>query len=187
MYDLTCIPFGDQAPSIDSRAFVAPGARLIGAVTLDAESSIWFNAVLRADLAAIRVGRGSSIQDCCVVHVDHDGPCEIGTNVVVGHNAVLHACRIGDGALVGMGAVVLSGVEVGAGAVVAAGSLVKEGCRIPPRTLYAGSPARCVRSLDQKTSARILAGARVYRDLLPHYRSILGMPAPETDSGGDIV
>ena len=134
-------------------------------MTLAPLSSVWFSATLRADLAAIRIGRATNVQDSATIHVDTGVPCLVGEGVVIGHNAVLHACTVEDECLVGMGAVVLSGAHIGAQSVVAAGALVTEGKTFPPRSLIVGSPARAVREVDSEMLERIRAGARHYVEL----------------------
>lgn len=150
-------------PSIDPSAFVAAGARLIGAVTLHEGASVWYNAVLRADGDAITVGVGSNVQDNVAVHVDRGSPVVIGENVSIGHNAVVHGCTIGDGALIGMGAVVLNGAVIGDGCLVAAGAVVLEGTVVPPGSLVAGVPAKVRRELSEEERAGLRRNADAYR------------------------
>lgn len=151
-HPLTChsrlIPLGSHQPHVHPSVFVAAGARIIGRTTIGAGSSIWFNAVLRADINRIRIGCRTNIQDLCILHVDHDAPCVVGDEVVVGHQACLHGCTVGDGALIGMGAILLNHARIGDEALVAAGALVPEGMRVPPRALVMGRPARRVRTLS---------------------------------------
>lgn len=163
------------APAVHPGAFIAEGAWLIGDVTVGDESSIWYNAVLRGDINAIRVGRRSNIQDGCVLHVTRQLAVEIDDEVTVGHMAMLHGCRIGRGALIGMNAVVLDDASVGEGALVAAGAVVREGFVVPPGTLAAGVPARVVRALTVeereavgRTAANYVAYAASYRSHPSH-------------------
>jgi carbonic anhydrase/acetyltransferase-like protein (isoleucine patch superfamily) len=137
-------------PQLASTVYVAPTAQLIGNITMDAESSVWFNAVLRGDNAPIVVGARTNIQDGCTLHVDSEVPLTIGNGVSVGHHAILHGCTIHDGALIGMGAIVLNHAEIGEQALIAAGSLIPEGKKIPPRSLVMGSPGKVVRELTEK-------------------------------------
>lgn len=153
-----------RTPQIDPTAFVAAGARVLGGVTLAEGSSVWYNAVLRADGDTITVGRGSNLQDSVSVHVDHGAPVVIGENVSVGHNAVVHGCTIEDGSLIGMGAVVLNGARIGAGSLVAGGAVVLEGADIPPGSLVAGVPAKVRRELTDEEREGLLRNARVYRE-----------------------
>ncbi len=164
------ISLNGKKPQISKSAFIAEGAKLIGSVTIEENASIWYNAVLRADLAGIKIGFGTSIQDCSVIHIDRDGDCIIGKNVIVGHNCILHACTIGDNALIGMGAIVLSKVIIGDGAIIAAGSVVKEKTIVEPQTLYAGSPAKFIKKLGKGTARRLAKGSQTYKDLIKDYK-----------------
>ena len=150
------------APSVHPTAFVAGGAWLIGEVELAEEASVWYNAVLRGDINAIRVGRRTNIQDGCVLHVTKRLPVEIGDEVTVGHMAMVHGCRIGRGSLIGMNAVVLDNAAVGEGSIVAAGAVVKENFIVPAGTLAAGVPARVVRELTGDERKAILQSAANY-------------------------
>jgi carbonic anhydrase/acetyltransferase-like protein (isoleucine patch superfamily) len=131
----------DRVPLVDASAFVAPGAAIVGAVTLAASTSVWFGCVLRGDVNRIAIGERSNLQDATVVHVGDRDPTIVEEDVVVGHRAVLHGCTIGAGTLVGIGATLLDGVRVGAGSIIGAGALVIAGSEIPPRSLVLGAPA----------------------------------------------
>ncbi len=135
-------------PEIGDDVFVAPGAFVIGKVTIGSKTGIWFNAVVRGDMDSIVIGEESNIQDNVTVHVDEDVPTRIGSRVTVGHNAVLHGCTIEDGVLIGMGSIILNDVVIGKDSLVAAGSLVTPGTEIPPRSLVMGSPGKVVRTLE---------------------------------------
>jgi len=152
----------DATPMIDASAFVAPGAQVVGDVTLAAGASVWYNAVLRADSAPITVGARSNLQDNVSVHVAPGSPVVIGEDVSVGHNAVLHGCTVGDGTLVGMGAVVLNGATVGAGCLIAGGAVVLEGAEIPDGSLVAGVPGKVRRPLTEEERAELRHNATVY-------------------------
>ncbi|RYM02912.1 gamma carbonic anhydrase family protein [Sporolactobacillus sp. THM7-7] len=154
--------YGSQTPKIDSSAFVAPGVQIIGQVELGAESSVWFNAVLRGDEAGIFIGEGSNIQDGTVIHVDADKPVKVGRHVTVGHNVTLHGCTVEDGALIGMGTTILNGAVVKKGALVAAGALVMENQVIEARTLAAGVPAKERRKLTDENTAYLKYDAEHY-------------------------
>lgn len=164
-----------RAPSIPDDAFVADGARIVGAVALGSESSVWYNAVLRGDSAGITLGAGSNVQDNVSVHVDAGHPVVIGAKVSIGHNAVVHGCTIGDGSLVGMGAVVLSGAVVGAGCLIAGGAVVLGGTEIPDGSLVAGVPASVRRALTDEERAGLLANADIYRQHLQTHRDATGV------------
>jgi carbonic anhydrase/acetyltransferase-like protein (isoleucine patch superfamily) len=159
------IPLGDQIPHVDASVFVAPSANLIGDVTLQPNSSVWYTAVLRAEFAPIVLGARSNLQDGVVVHTDAGQPVTVGTGVSVGHRAVLHGCTIEDDCLIGMGAIVLNGAVIGAGSLIAAGAVIQEGAVIPPRSLVAGVPGKVRRELDDEAVERIRANATVYVEL----------------------
>ena len=142
-------------PTIHPTAFIAPTAVVLGDVTLDAHSSVWYQAVLRGDLAPITIGAETNIQDGTIVHVDTGVPCRVGRRVGVGHRVILHGCEVEDGCLIGMGSVLLNRVRIGTGSVVAAGAVVPEGMIVPPGSLVMGVPGRIVRPVDAELSRRI--------------------------------
>jgi carbonic anhydrase/acetyltransferase-like protein (isoleucine patch superfamily) len=160
---MTILPFDGHVPQIDETAYIAPGVVVIGQVTIEAEVSIWFNAVIRGDREPIVIGRGSNIQDGSVVHTDPGYPCTVGENVTVGHNAILHGCHIASGVTVGMGATVLNGASVGEDALVAANALVLEQAEIGPRILVAGVPAKPRRELSEDEIAKFHENTEGYR------------------------
>lgn len=141
-------PFQGTLPQAEEEVFVAPGACVIGKVTLKKGVSIWHNSVIRGDVAAISVDEYTNIQDNCMVHADPGSPTIIGKYVTIGHNAVLHGCRLHDYSLIGMGAIVLDDAEIGEGAVIGAGALVTKGTKIPPYAIAVGSPAKVIRTID---------------------------------------
>lgn len=161
--------FEGKEPRVADDAFVAPNATLIGDVVLEAESSVWFGAVLRGDFDRIVVGEGSCVQDNAVMHTAEGRPTIVGANVTVGHAAMLEGCVVEDGALIAMGAIVLQGARVGAGALVAAGSVVREGQEIPPRVLAAGVPAVVKKEVDGSSRRWIETAAAEYRELRRRY------------------
>jgi len=159
-------------PVIDSEAFVADKAVIIGRVILKKGASVWYNAVLRADIADIVIGEYSNIQDNCVIHVDYDTPAIIGDYVTVGHGAILHACKIGDNTLIGMGAVVLDRAIIPENCLVAAGALVPPGKTFPSGTLILGNPAKVARTLTPEEIQHLREHALSYYDLWKkQYRS----------------
>jgi len=149
------LTYQGKAPEVHASVFVADGAKLIGDVTVGAQASVWFNAVLRGDLAPIRIGERTNIQDGCIGHVNANMPLIVGDGVSVGHGAIIHGCRIGNGTLIGMGAIILNEADIGEYALIGAGSLVTERTRIPPYTLALGSPARAVRELTEHDLLRM--------------------------------
>lgn len=151
------------APEIDPSAWVAPDANLIGRVVLDAGASVWFGVTVRGDNEEIRVGRGSNVQENCVLHTDIGFPLVIGPDCTIGHKAMLHGCIIGEGTLVGMGATILNGARIGKGCLIGACALVTEGKEIPDGSLVMGAPGKVIRTLDAEARARLLASAAGYR------------------------
>jgi carbonic anhydrase/acetyltransferase-like protein (isoleucine patch superfamily) len=149
-------------PSVHPSAFVAPGATVIGDVTLGEEVSVWYAAVLRGDIHRIVVGARSNIQDGAVVHLADDFGTLIGEYVTVGHKAILHACTVGDEVLVGMGATVLDGAEIGPRCIIGAGALVTGGKKIPEGSMVLGSPAKVVRQLTPEEQSSIKTWAERY-------------------------
>jgi carbonic anhydrase/acetyltransferase-like protein (isoleucine patch superfamily) len=150
------------APRIAESAWVADSAQVMGNVELAEDSSVWFGAVVRGDTEVIRIGRGSNIQDCSVLHADIGKPLTVGENVTVGHQVMLHGCTIGDNALIGIGAVVLNGAKIGKGCIVGAGSLVTEGKEFPDGSMIMGSPAKVVRELTEQQQAALKMSAVHY-------------------------
>lgn len=163
-----------KAPVLEDGVFLAPSADVIGDVKIGTGSSVWFGAVVRGDMAPVRIGSNSNVQDGCVVHTDTGLPALIGDYVTIGHRAVAHGCQIRDRALIGMGAVILNGAVVGEAAVVGAGAVVPEGAEIPANALAVGVPARVVRDLGPDNPARRQAHAEEYRRLWEdNYRGLL--------------
>lgn len=158
-------------PDIHPTAWVAPGAVIVGDVTVGPNSSVWFGCVLRADIQRITIGEGTNIQDGTIIHLASDLGTIVGDHVTVGHRALLHACEIGDEVLVGMGAIVMDGAKIGARSIIAAGSLVPKGREIPPGSLVMGSPAKVVRTLDAEEQASIRGWAEKYMRVTEEHRA----------------
>jgi carbonic anhydrase/acetyltransferase-like protein (isoleucine patch superfamily) len=142
-------------PTIHPTAFIAPNASIMGDVTIGAEASVWYGAVLRGDMAPIVIGSQTNLQDGTMVHVDEEVPCRIGSRVGVGHRVILHGCTVEDECLIGMGSILLNNVVIGTGSVVGAGALLPEGMQVPPRSLVLGVPGRVVRQVDDRLAAMI--------------------------------
>ena len=136
------VPLGDNAPDVHSTSWVAPNAVLAGEVRLGEQASVWYSAVIRADLGPISIGARTNIQDGCVMHSDPGFFLTVGEGVTVGHRAVLHGCTIEDDVLVGMGSIIMNGAVVGTGSIVGAGTLITEGTVIPPNSLVMGAPGK---------------------------------------------
>lgn len=156
-------------PRIAAGVYLAPGCVIIGDVTIGPQSSVWFNAVLRGDVAPIRVGQRSNVQDNAVLHLDTGTPCIVGDEVTIGHSAIVHGTNVGDGVTIGMGAVVLSRSTVGQEAIVAAAALVPEDAIVPAGALVMGVPAREKRQLtpgerssSRENAARYVRNAALY-------------------------
>jgi carbonic anhydrase/acetyltransferase-like protein (isoleucine patch superfamily) len=164
---------GDAAPTIHESVFVADTATIIGRVTLEENSSVWFGAALRGDNEPIVLGRGSNIQEGAVLHTDPGYPLIIEANVTIGHQAMLHGCTIKEGALIGIQAVVLNGAVIGRNCLVGAGAVVTEGKTFPDNTLILGAPAKAVRELTEADIAQMQAGTRGYAERREFYKAQL--------------
>ena len=157
-------------PKLHETVYVEEGARIIGDVEIGAHSSIWFNAVVRGDVHYIRIGERTNVQDNTVLHVTKDTyPLIIGSDVTIGHNAVLHGCVVKDRCLIGMGAIILDNAEIGEDSIIGAATLVTENAKIPPRSLVLGSPGKVVRQLKDEEVARILQSAKNYMEYTQNY------------------
>lgn len=149
------LPWDGTWPEIADDAFVAPGAVIVGHVTIGSQSSIWFHTAIRGDIAPITIGDRTSVQDNTVVHVNTDAPTVIGNDVTVGHSALVHGTTIHDGALIGMGSLVLSYSVIGAGAVIAAGALIPERVEVPAGAIMVGMPAKQREALSDEQAGRL--------------------------------
>ena len=159
-----------KQPNLHPTAWVAKGAVVKGDVTLSENANVWYNAVIRGDVAPIVIGTDSNVQDCSVLHVDKDCPLTIGNKVTVGHGAILHGCTIEDEALIGMGAIVLNGAVIGAGSIVGAGALVTAGTVLPENSLAVGSPAKVIRQVTPEQRAATIENALQYVKEAKEYR-----------------
>ncbi|WP_030380950.1 MULTISPECIES: gamma carbonic anhydrase family protein [unclassified Streptomyces] len=156
---------GGKEPRLGEEVFLAPTSVVLGDVTLGAGASVWYGAVLRADVEGIAVGARSNVQDNCTLHADPGFPVSIGERVSLGHNAVVHGATVEDDCLIGMGATVLNGAVIGAGSLVAAQALVPQGMRVPPGSLVAGVPAKVKRALTEEEREVVTLNATMYVDL----------------------
>ena len=150
--------------NISNECWVAPNATIIGDVTLEKNSSIWFNAVLRGDIENIHIGEGSNIQDGSVLHTDPGCPLKVGKNVTVGHLVMLHGCTIGDNSLIGIGAVILNKVKIGKNCIIGAKALITENKNIPDNSLVVGAPGKVVREVTEDEKKAILGNTKRYQD-----------------------
>jgi carbonic anhydrase/acetyltransferase-like protein (isoleucine patch superfamily) len=156
--------FEGKQPEVTGAHFIAWNAQVSGDVVLGKESSVWFGVSMRADIAPIRIGEGSNIQDNAVCHVSTDVPLTVGNGVTVGHGAIIHSCTIEDNCLIGMGAIVLDKAVIGRDSIVAAGSLVTGGKQFPPRSMIMGNPAKLVKELTDEQVNSIKGYAQRYRE-----------------------
>jgi carbonic anhydrase/acetyltransferase-like protein (isoleucine patch superfamily) len=166
------LPYLDRQPIVDPTVFLAPGAWVIGDVTLGPSVSVWYGAVLRGDADHIEVGARSNVQDGAVLHVDAGRPCLVGEDCTIGHRAIVHGCTVGRSSLVGMGAVLLSGATIGEESLVGAGAVVPEGRLFAPRSLILGHPARLIRVLsDEEVERLVRPGAGNYLEYAKGHRA----------------
>lgn len=167
---MTLYALGDMRPAVDTTAWVAPDANVIGNVVLEADSSVWFGTTIRGDNELIHVGRGSNIQENCVFHTDVGYPLVIGENCTVGHKVMLHGCSIGENSLIGMGATILNGAKIGMNCLIGAGALITENKEIPDGSLVMGVPGKVVRMLDATAIQAITASALHYSQNAARFR-----------------
>ncbi|ABW19257.1 gamma carbonic anhydrase family protein [Alkaliphilus oremlandii] len=154
--------FRDKNPMIHEHCFIAETANVIGDIVIGENSSIWYNVVIRADVNSVRIGKNTNIQDNSVIHNSDDFPTIIGDDVTVGHNAIVHACSVGNKVLIGMGAIVLDGAEIGDETIIGAGSIVTSGKKIPSGVLALGSPAKVIRELTVEEKKSLIDSAEKY-------------------------
>ena len=165
--------YEDKKPMISPESFIAGGVRIVGDVIIGKNSNIWFNAVLRGDVAPIIVGEGTNIQDNCVVHTSRfgdKGSCIIGNNITIGHSAVIHACAVQDNAFIGMSSTIMDGAIIESFAYVAAGSLIAPGKIVRSYELWAGLPAKFVRKITDDEINHIIDSPKFYVELAKKYR-----------------
>lgn len=165
----------ERTNAVEPECWVAPSADLIGRVTMGTESSVWWQAVLRADNEPIKIGSRTNVQDGCVLHTDPGFPITIGNNVSVGHLCMLHGCTINDGSLIGIGSIILNGAKVGKNVLIGANSLITEGKEIPDNSLVIGSPGRVVRKLSEKQIGILMDNADNYVKRAERYRRELSL------------
>jgi carbonic anhydrase/acetyltransferase-like protein (isoleucine patch superfamily) len=171
---MTLFAFDGIAPVLGESVWVADSAEIIGRVELGESVSVWFGTVIRGDQPEpVRIGRGSNIQDCCVLHSDPGMPLRVGDYVTVGHRVVLHGCTIGDGSLIGIGAVILNGAKIGKRCLVGAGALVTEGREFPDGSLIVGSPAVVKRPLSAENLEALRHASDIYLRKSARFRSTL--------------
>lgn len=163
------LSYNSFVPILKGNNFIATNATVIGNVIVGENSSIWFGAVVRADIDKIEIGSNTNIQDNVVIHIDKGKPTIIGDEVTIGHNAIIHGAKLGNRTLIGMGAIILDGAQIGEGSIVAAGSVVRPNIIIPPRCLVAGVPAEIKRNTTDKELEAIIESAKNYVELAKIY------------------
>lgn len=168
---MNLIKYKGLVPTVDPTAFIAAGVHLIGDVRLAKDSSVWYNSVLRGDINRIEIGERTNIQDCTVIHVTEELPVRIGSDVTVGHRAIIHGCTIGDCSLIGMGSVILDKATIGSYALIAAGAVVLQGFVVPDGMLAAGVPAKIIRPLTDEEKVQLKQSAEHYVAYARGYRS----------------
>ncbi|ANU16787.1 gamma carbonic anhydrase family protein [Planococcus maritimus] len=165
-------PYKDKSPKIDKSAFIADYSTITGDVTIGAHSSVWFNTVIRGDVAPTIIGNNTNIQDLSMLHQSPNTPLILEDDVTIGHQVTLHSCTVRKGALVGMGSIILDGAEIGEGAFIGAGSLVPQGKTIPAGTLAFGRPAKVVRELNEADKTDMERIVREYAEKAAYYKSL---------------
>ena len=173
---VTIVPIHGKTPQIHESAFIAPGCTIVGDVTIGAQSSIWYNCVLRADVSRIVIGERTNVQDGSVLHCDPprpgdpDGsPLLIGDDVLIGHMAMVHGCVIKDRGFVGLGAIAMNKAVIGSDAMLAAGAMLTEGKIMGERELWGGRPARKMRDLDDAAVMGMRMGTAHYAENAKHH------------------
>ncbi len=164
------IEFNGRKPRINDTCFIAGSADIIGDVVVGEGTSIWYNSVLRGDLAGIIIGKGSNVQECSVIHVDEGQGVTIGDGVTIGHGAIIHGCNIGNNCLIGMGSIILNGAEIGDNSIIGAGALVTSGKKIPPNSLVLGSPGKVIREITSEELSATIKNGQTYVMLNEKYR-----------------
>lgn len=155
---------------INESVFIADGAKVIGDVEIGRDSSVWYNAVIRADSASVKIGEGSNVQDNAVIHTSKGSCVRIGDNVTIGHGAIVHGCTVGNNVMIGMGAIVLDGAVIEENSIIGAGALVTQGKVIPAGSLAFGNPAKVVRQLTQQEIHSISVNADSYVNKAREYK-----------------
>lgn len=169
----TIIPYDSVAPKIDDSVFIAPTAAVIGDVEIGEGSSLWFSTVVRGDFQSIKIGRNTDIQDNATIHVMADVPTEIGNEVIIGHNAIVHARKIGNNCLIGMGSIILGYTEIGDNVIIGAGTMLTQHKKIPSNSLVYGNPAQLIRSLREDEIQALHESAMNYQKIAEKYKAEL--------------
>ncbi len=164
--------YKNHVPQLGENCLTAPGSKIIGEVKMGSNCSIWYNTVIRGDICEIEIGDYTNVQENSALHVDHEMPLNIGSYVTIGHNAVVHACDVGDNCLIGMNATILSGAKIGDNCIIGANALVPENKEIPEGSLVLGVPAKVIRELSQEEKDHIHQHAVNYATLIEDHQNI---------------
>lgn len=167
------IPYKGKQPQIDASVFIAPSATVVGDVTIGENSSVWFGAVVRGDFQPVKIGKNTNIQDNATVHVMTNESTTIGDEVSIGHNAIIHARKIGNNCLIGMGSIVLGYVEIGDNVVIGAGTMITQHKKIPSNSLVFGTPAQIIRALRDDEIEALRQSAINYSEVAKQYKAEL--------------
>jgi carbonic anhydrase/acetyltransferase-like protein (isoleucine patch superfamily) len=170
---MTVFSLGEVSPRVAASAYVAPNATVLGNVTLEENSSVWFGATIRGDNENILIGRSSNVQDGAVLHTDPGFPMSIGANVSIGHQAMLHGCTVGAGSLIGIQAIILNGAVIGKGCLIGAGAIITERKEFPDNSLIFGAPAKVIRELKPEERENLAKAAQHYVERAVIYRNQL--------------
>lgn len=168
---MTLYALDGVAPEIHEDSWIAPDANVIGKIVVEEGGSVWFGCTLRGDNEEIRVGKGSNVQENCILHTDMGYPLTIGEGCTIGHKAMLHGCTIGNNTLIGMGATILNGAKIGDNCLIGAGALVTEGKEIPDGSMVLGAPGKVVRQLDEATIEGLRKSAIGYQNNMRRFRA----------------
>lgn len=164
------VEFDGKIPAVDESALVMENAALIGDVTISRDCSVWYSAVLRGDESSIFIGERSNVQDNATIHCDRGMPVIVGEDVTIGHNAIVHSCKIGSRTVVGMGSIIMNQAEIGEGCIIAAGAVVMSKMIVPPYTMVAGTPAVIKKEYRSDIALRNAENAQEYVRLLTKYK-----------------
>ncbi len=167
---------GFRPEQVHPTVWIAPGAIVVGDVTIGEDSSVWFGAVIRGDSERIQIGRRTNVQDGCILHADPGSPCLLGEGVTLGHGAIVHGALVQDNVMIGMRAVVMNGAVIGANSIVGVGAVVTEGMQVPPGSLVLGLPAKIRRPLQADEIEHVFAAARHYVARVRDYRGDAEQP-----------
>lgn len=164
------ISFNNHQPDIANDVFLAPGCKIIGNVIIQKKSSIWYNTIIRGDLAQIKIGENTNIQENSSLHVDPDLPIILKNNITVGHGAILHSCSIENNCLIGMGAKILNKAKIGKNSIIGAGTVITENKKVPPNSLVLGVPGKVIRKINEDEKQKINNSAKEYHYLSQKYK-----------------